>query len=433
MQSVVILGGAESGVAAALLAQSRGLEVFVSDYGKIRDAFRIELENNNIPFEEKGHDFDRILSTDVIVKSPGVPESAGIVQKARQQEKELISEIEFAYRFFEGKIAAITGSNGKTTTTSLLYHITKDSTSSVGMGGNIGHAFSRLVMDDNAYEWVVLELSSFQLDDIHDLKVDVGILLNITADHLDRYGYEMSRYAEAKWKLAEAVKPEGLLLINEGDEWIMRLYNKASLKSEVKLIPYGKAKESEPWDSELKSRLVLPGEHNLFNAKMAIAAGKRMGSNLAGMLEALGSFRAIEHRMEMVGIVNGVSCINDSKATNVESAMVALSSLDSPIVWIAGGTDKGNEYGMMRNVVRDNVKAIVCLTKDDDRLREAFSPLVESIVTVDDMTACVLRAMALAAEGDTILLSPACASFDLFDNYMDRGNQFKEEINRYID
>ena len=428
MKSVVVLGGGESGVGAALLAKKKNYSVFVSDYGAIAERYKKELKENNIPFEEKGHDFEKIVTADVIVKSPGIPEKSEVIRRFRLRKKEIISEIEFASRFCASKIIGITGSNGKTTTTSLVHHLLAESDLTIGLGGNIGHAFSRLLCSDKIYDWIVLELSSFQLDDVKSFSADLGMILNITPDHLDRYDYIMQAYAEAKWKLAESVKATGSLFLNSDDVWLQKLAANNELNSKINWISY-----LDPLDenSLVKRYLKLKGKHNAFNALMAVGVAREVGLSEDMIKRGLESFEAIPHRMESFAIIDGVEFINDSKATNIDSVSVALEAMDKPVIWIAGGVDKGNDYKIIEQVVKSKVKGIICLTKDDTKIRAVFEDLDISIKTTEDVRDSVSISMKMAKKGDVVLLSPACASFDLFDNYIDRGDQFKRSVREF--
>jgi len=417
MKSVAILGGGESGIGAALLAKQNKIEVFVSDYGSISEKYKAELKENNIPFEEKGHSIERLENADLIVKSPGIPDTSEIVTKLRLRHKEIVSEIEFAYGFFQGKIIAVTGSNGKTTTASLVYHIMKNSEWRVGLGGNIGHSFARLLSTNENYDWVVLELSSFQLDNILTFSAEIAIVLNITPDHLDRYDHCMYRYALAKWQLARSVKQEDHLIINEDDEWLELMNVAFPSHAHMHGIGYNKIRTSGlKYPDVSLENLKLRGAHNLFNTAVAIKTCKLAGMSSEKIEGALSSFSAIEHRLESFAMINGVEFINDSKATNVDSVLVALESMRKPVIWVAGGIDKGNDYTQLAGVVNEKVKELICLTKDDSKLKAAFGSMIEKISSAEDVDGCVRLAMDAAEEGDVVLLSPACSSFDLFDN-----------------
>jgi len=348
MQSIAVLGAGESGIGTALLAKKRNIKVFVSDYGTITQDYKTELEDNNIPFEEKGHSFEKIVNVDLIVKSPGIPDTAEIITKLRLRHKEIISEVEFAYRFYTGKIIAITGSNGKTTTTSLVNHLLQGSKLKVGLGGNIGHSFARLLSTDIDYEWVVLELSSFQLDNIISFSAEIAIILNISPDHLDRYDHTMYKYAYAKWRLAMGVSESNHLILNEDDEWLKLMGIAFPVQAKVHKINAIDLKNSKSKDLEIKfENFKLKGNHNRFNAVAAAKAASLAGISDQLISERLSSFSALEHRLEPVAVINGVEFINDSKATNVDSVVVALESMEGPVIWIAGGVDKGNDYALL--------------------------------------------------------------------------------------
>ncbi len=436
MESIAILGGGESGVGAALLAKKIGVDVFVSDYGIIPEEYRKELENNNIPFEEKGHSFEKIVNTNLIVKSPGIPDSSEIITKLRLRHKEIISEIEFAYRHYKGKIIAITGSNGKTTTASMVYHILSKSAMHVALGGNIGYSFAKLVSYGISYDWVVLELSSFQLENIESFSAEIATILNISADHLDRYDQTMYKYVLAKWQLALSVPDNGHLILNGQDDWLYLMNEAFPVESNIYRMGLSEMGNGA-MDYVVKPKTTLnglqvKGVHNAYNAAVAQKICALAGMDDEFVQNALADFKPIEHRLELVGVVNGIEFINDSKATNMDSAIVALEAMASPVIWIAGGKDKGNDYEVMKDIVRRKVKGIVCLTKDADKLKKTFESSVEEFSVTEDMMTCVERCMAMASEGDTILLSPACASFDLFNNYEHRGNLFKQSVNEIL-
>ncbi len=429
MKSIAILGGGESGIGAALLAKEKNIEVFVSDYGVISQSYKDELEKHKISFEEKGHTLERVVSADLIVKSPGIPDSSEILTKLRLRHKKIISEIELAYRYYEGKIIAITGSNGKTTTTSWIYHILKASNLEVGLGGNIGHSFARLLSSKRNFDWVVLELSSFQLDNIESFSADIAILLNITPDHLDRYDHTMYKYASAKWRLAQSVAPQGHLILNGDDEWLQLMQAAFPVGCHKHTIGDKEIKQAGlKGSASIFEKIKLQGKHNLFNAHVAYKACRLFGLSENLIEEGLKSFRAIEHRLESFAEISGVEFINDSKATNIDSVFVALSAMIKPVIWIAGGTDKGNDYSLLASLVKEKVKAIICLTTDDSKLRSSFGDDVSDIETTEDTETCVRLAMKKAEVGDVVLLSPACASFDLFDNYEHRGTAFKTAV-----
>jgi len=367
----------------------------------------------------------------LIVKSPGIPDSSEIITKLRLRHKEIIAEIELAYRYYKGKIIAITGSNGKTTTTSWIHHILQASDKRVGLGGNIGHSFARLLSTGEKFDWVVLELSSFQLDNIVSFSAEIAVVLNISADHLDRYDHTMYKYASAKWNLARSIKENNHLIINSDDEWLQLMQVAFPTKGTVHNISYDSLKNSLSKDIELiDKRIQLPGVHNFFNGLVAKKACKLFGLSQEQIMKGLESFAAIEHRLEYVATIDGVDFINDSKATNIDSVLVALEAMTKPVIWVAGGIDKGNDYSLAKQLVKDKVKGIICLTKDDSKLRVAFDE-VQSLETTEDADDCIKLAMKIADEGDVVLLSPACASFDLFDNYEHRGKAFKESIRKF--
>jgi len=433
MKSITVLGGGESGVGAALLAKKKKIEVFVSDFGKIKDKYKKELHDNNIPFEEKGHSFEKIEETELIVISPGIPEKAAVVQHFRLRNKRIISEIEFAFKFYSGKIASITGSNGKTTTTSLAYEILKQSDLKVGLGGNIGYSFARLLADEMEYDWVVLELSSFQLESLYDFQADISAIVNITPDHLDRYDYDFDKYAKAKWNLAEHTKKNGLLILNKDDLASVNLFKKYPVGTNVSWLSASNPNILASKESNKNFEINLFGAHNLFNASVAKTIAEFIDIEEALIQKGFDSFQSIEHRLETVAKVNDVLFINDSKATNLDATVVALNAFSQDIVWIAGGTDKGNDYSLIRDIVSEKVTCIICLCKDDEKIRSAFSSVVDRIVTTQSTQEAVKLAVNASKASDIVLLSPACASFDLFDNYEHRGNEFKKAVFEYLD
>ncbi len=427
MDSIAIIGGGESGIGAAILAKHKGLEVFVSDFGEIPKNYKEELLQHKIPFEEKGHSFDKIENVDVIVKSPGIPETSEVMRYFRLRQKIIISEIEFAGRYYDGKIIGITGSNGKTTTTKLCHHILSNSDFKVGIGGNIGVSFARLISDESGYDLVVLELSSFQLEDINSFKVDLSVILNITPDHLDRYDYNIKKYAEAKWNLALATKGTGSIILNLDTEICKDLLK--SNPPEAKVIWLENDLKSLPVSKETgyAFEMILKGRHNIFNATASIIIARMFGMSDNKIGDALKSFKAVEHRLEPVAKIGNVEFINDSKSTNVDSCFVALASMEKPLVWIAGGTDKGNDYSVIKDLVNEKVSAIICLTKDDAKLKSFFRDFGDKIISTTDVEAAVSKSLDFIEDG-VVLLSPACASFDLFIDYEDRGRKFKEAV-----
>jgi len=441
-KNIVVLGAGESGVGAALLAKHYDYKVFVSDFGEIAENYKSELVNHQIEFEENKHSLEKIFQADLIIKSPGVPEKAAIIAAAREKSITIISEIEFASWFTNAKIISITGSNGKTTTTSLIYHILKNAGFRVGLGGNIGFSFARLALN-NDLEYIVLEISSFQLDDIKDFKSHIAILLNITPDHLDRYQYKIENYARSKMKIAENQTNDDYFIYNTDDELITSLLPEVSVKgrkipfSHKIILDHGSWIENNMIKIYLNQHLkvnidmnilTLIGTHNRYNTMAASAAALSVGVKDEDLRNALSSFQNIEHRLEFVAKIQGKEFINDSKATNVNSVWYALESMVKPVIWIAGGIDKGNNYEELLPLVKEKVKAIVCLGVDNSKINDFFSPYVEFIFDTASMNEAVEISYKIAQPGDVVLLSPACASFDLFKNYEDRGIQFKEAV-----
>ncbi|MDQ1098279.1 MULTISPECIES: UDP-N-acetylmuramoyl-L-alanine--D-glutamate ligase [Chryseobacterium] len=438
---VVVLGGGESGCGAAYLAKKQGMEVFLSDKGAIKDHYKQFLTDNDIEFEEENHDEERILSADWIVKSPGIPKKADIIQKIQEKGIRLSSEIEFASEFTNAKIIAITGSNGKTTTTSLIYYILKNDGLNVGLGGNIGQSFARQVADEN-HEYYVLEVSSFQLDDIQNFRPYISLLLNLSKDHLDQYNYNYEEYALAKFRITENQENDNFFIYNKDDEMSKSLLEKLEIKA--RMIPFS-TKEPLPEGGFVKGEdtivvklkdefsmkideLSLMGNHNVANSLAASIAGKILEINNESIRNSLMTFQAVEHRLELVSEQDGIKYINDSKATNVNATYYALESMKTPTVWIVGGVDKGNDYSEIEDLVKRKVKAIVCLGIDNQKIISYFKDKKEMIYDTSSMEEAVKTAKALAKKGDTVLLSPCCASFDLFKSYEDRGRQFKEQV-----
>lgn len=427
---LVVLGSGESGVGAALLAKKLGHEVFISDKGSIAEKYKAELEQNAIPYEEGEHTLTRILAADEIIKSPGIPDKVPAVQAALERGIPVISEIEFASRHTDATIIGITGSNGKTTTTKLTFHILETAGLDVAVGGNVGYSFARLVTEVKRVCYV-LEISSFQLDNIQYFRPDISMILNITPDHLDRYDYKMEHYISAKFRICANQQKNDLFLYNADNENIMN-----RLKT-IKLTPKGVAISENMIENDLlrvgdsvfdMSKTALRGRHNYMNALFAIHAAKALGAADAAIQRGLETFQNVVHRMELVAEVDGVAYINDSKATNVDSVFYALDAMTKPVVWIVGGQDKGNEYEVLFELVREKVRAIVCMGVDNHKLLNVFGDFGKPMVEARSAQEAVAKARALAKPGDTVLLSPACASFDLFKNYEDRGNQFKETV-----
>ncbi len=439
---VVILGAGESGVGAALLATRQGYEVFVSDAGKISDQYRAELDSNKIMYEESGHTESFILNADEVIKSPGIPEKAGIIKKIRERQIPVISEIEFACRFIgNSKVIAITGSNGKTTTTALTYHICKHAEMDCAMVGNIGFSFAKQVATDPRALYVA-EISSFQLDDIVSFRPDVAILTNITEDHLDRYDYKLENYVKSKFRITANQQPGDVFIYNLDDETTMKYLTNYPIKSTKapitmsKELPQGayltNAKMHLKWKGEEMQMSVedfaIKGKHNQYNSMAASMAATAIDIRKEKIREALQTFESLEHRMEHVANIKGVEFINDSKATNVNSTWFALESMTKPVILILGGVDKGNDYNLLKELVKEKVKAIVCMGTDNRKIHEAFGDIVPLIVNTENASEAVQAAFHFSNKGEVVLLSPACASFDLFKNYEDRGKQFKQAV-----
>jgi UDP-N-acetylmuramoylalanine--D-glutamate ligase len=439
---IVILGGGESGAGAALLAKQKGYQVFLSDASSLKDEYRNELLNAGIDFEEGKHDETKILNADEVVKSPGIPEKAEIIKKIRAKGIAVISEIELAYRYKgDSKIVAITGSNGKTTTTSLIYHICKTAGLDCALVGNIGESFAKQVAF-NPKPLYVVEVSSFQLDDIKNFRPDVAVLVNITEDHLDRYDYNFENYIRSKFRITMNQQKDDFFIYCADDEVTMKYLNKFSIQS--KQLPISMKRELPNGafikDGDMYIRtgqeftnmsvfdFALKGKHNQYNTMAACVAATTLDIRKDKIRDAVQNFQSLEHRMEPVATVRGVEFINDSKATNVNSAWYALESMTKPTVLILGGVDKGNDYSLIEELVKEKVKAIICLGTDNRKIHEAFGNIVSTIVNTSSAVEAVHAAFHFASKGDAVLLSPACASFDLFKNYEDRGNQFKHAV-----
>jgi UDP-N-acetylmuramoylalanine--D-glutamate ligase len=440
-KKIVILGAGESGAGSAVLAQKQGFDVFVSDNGQIKDNYREILVKNNIKWEEGNHNEAIILSADEVIKSPGIPENASIIKKIREKGIPVISEIEFAGRYAKGIKICITGSNGKTTVTNLIYHILKKAGKNAAMTGNVGNSFAMAVAE-GSYDYYVIELSSFQLDGMYEFKADIAVLLNITPDHLDRYDYKLQNYIDSKFRVTRNQKKEDFLIYWEGDPIIKTELSKK--KFEMTMLPFSdEIKEGMAAyiendeliiDYQNKINLMtihefaLKGRHNTYNSMAAAIAGKILNIRKEVIRESLADFQGVEHRLEPVITVCGIDFINDSKATNVNSTWYAIECMENNIIWIVGGVDKGNDYSELFEVVKKKVKAVVCLGKDNKKIIESFKDKVPTIVETTSMEEAVRSAYYLAKKGETVLLSPACASFDLFKNYEDRGRQFKQAV-----
>ena len=440
---MVILGAGESGIGAALLAGQQGYEVFVSDGGPIKEKYKKELIDKGIEFEEGTHSEEKILNADEVMKSPGIPEKNELVKKIRKKGIPVISEIELAYRFKgSSKIIGITGSNGKTTTTALTYHICKHCGLDAALVGNIGYSFAKQVAEDPK-PWYVAEISSFQLDDIETFRPDIAILTNITEDHLDRYDYKFQNYIDSKFRIAMNQQPEDHFIFCEDDEVTMQNINKYSIKSNPlpftmrnelnkgAYITNGQMTVTTAGQEKMQMSIydfALSGKHNQYNTMAAGLAASVIGLRKDKIRDAIQSFEALEHRMEFVATIRGIEFINDSKATNVNSTWYALESMKKPTILILGGTDKGNDYSVLRELIKEKVKAIVCMGVDNRKIQEAFQNDVPVMVNTTSAKEAVHTAFRLGNKGDVVLLSPACASFDLFKNYEDRGNQFKQAV-----
>ncbi len=437
------MGGAESGVGAAVLAKVKGFDVFLSDNGEIKPEYKETLDKWGIDYEEGGHTEEKILSADEVIKSPGIPSSVPIIKKLEALHTPIISEIEFASRYDNSKKICITGSNGKTTTTSLIYYLFKQAGLNVGLGGNIGKSYAFQVATEK-HDYYVLEISSFQLDGCYDFRPDIAIITNITPDHLDRYDYNMENYVRAKFRITRNLRPQDCFIFDSDDQ--ITIGHLDQILVQAKQLPYTQEKkvsqgayldsdkivlEYEQDETEIYlNELALGGKHNIYNSMAAALAAKASGVSNTVIKEALRSFSPIEHRLEPVLSIKDVLYINDSKATNVDSAWYALECQTKPVVWIVGGKDKGNDYSVLDELVRKKVKAIVCLGLHNERIHEAFEGIVgkENMVDTDSAEKAVRAAAGLAQAGDVVLLSPCCASFDLFKSYEDRGEQFKEAV-----
>ncbi len=437
------MGGAESGVGAAVLAKVKGFDVFLSDKGKIADHYADTLREWKIPFEEGQHSEELILNADEVVKSPGIPTAAPMVQKLMQQGTPILSEIEFAGRYDTAKKICITGSNGKTTTTSLIYYLLQQAGLNVGLGGNIGKSYAFQVATEH-FDYYVLEISSFQLDNVYDFRPDIAIITNITPDHLDRYNYNMEEYVKAKFRITRNLRPEDCFIFDSDDAITIDHLNKIIIQA--KMLPFtqnGKVDQGaylegekivvkyEESESEIYLKeLALGGKHNIYNSMAAALAAKAVDIDDETIRGSLATFEPIEHRLEPVLSIKDVLYINDSKATNVDSAWYALECQTKPVVWIVGGKDKGNDYSVLTDLVKEKVKAIVCLGVDNSKIHAAFEDIVgsENITDTGSADAAVKAASRFASPGDVVLLSPCCASFDLFSCYEDRGEQFKAAV-----
>lgn len=441
VKNIAVLGAGESGVGTAILAKQKNYNVFVSDFGRIKNEYKQVLLNNEIEWEEGGHSEEKILSADVVMKSPGIPDKAPIVLKLREKGVQVISEIEFASQFTNATIIAITGSNGKTTTASLTYHILKKEGLNVALGGNIGKSFAEEVAE-GIYENFVLELSSFQLDGIEAFAPHIAVLTNLSPDHLDRYDYSYKKYIDSKFRIVMNQTADDYFIYDADDVEINKWLSENPIKSQ--LIPFSINKTFEKGAFKENNDLVISidnnifkmpiseisiqGEHNVKNAMAASTVATLLRIRKQTIRQSLEGFNGVEHRLEKVLKLNNVQYINDSKATNVNATYYALDSMTNPTVWIVGGVDKGNNYRELLPLVNEKVKAIICLGMDNHKIIEAFGNIVDTIVETDSMAMAVSMASKLAEKNNTVLLSPACASFDLFENYEDRGRQFKDAV-----
>ena len=437
----MVLGAAESGVGAAVLAKKKGFEVFVSDRGEIKKKYKNVLSKYRIRFEEKKHTEKMVLAADEVVKSPGIPDSAEIVKKLKAKRIPVISEIEFAARYTKAKLIGITGTNGKTTTTMLIYHIFKKAGRNVGLAGNVGKSFAMQVANGDK-EYYVIELSSFQLDGMFKTRINVAILTNITPDHLDRYDYSVDKYIDSKFRIIRNQKKEDAFIYCADDELTKK--GMRGRKFGARLFPFSIKKKIEQGAYTRENKLIinvnhnqlsmfleelaLQGKHNQYNSMAAGIAARVVEIRKEVIKESMSDFQNVEHRLEFVARVHGIEFINDSKATNVNSTWYALESMQNPVVWIVGGVDKGNDYASLKDLVKTRVKAIVCLGTDNKKIIKAFKDMIPEIVETKSAKEAVAAAYKIGKKGDTVLLSPCCASFDLFENYEDRGEQFKKAV-----
>ncbi len=439
-QNIIVLGAGESGLGAAILAKKEGYSVFVSDQGSIKDEYRKSLKEYDIEFEEGKHSFDRIQNADCLIKSPGIPSNLPFIQSFIQTGKKVLSEIEFAAPYCKAKTICITGSNGKTTTTMLTHHILKKAGIKVGLAGNVGFSFAKQVANED-FDWYVIELSSFQLEEMFEFRADIAIVLNITPDHLDRYDYDMQKYVDAKFRILQNQRKEDWLIYNYDDPILRKEIEER--KPIMRIAPFSLTEKQEVGGYIDQEQLIiniqkqftmsihelaLKGKHNAQNSLASGIAARVLEIRNETIRQSLTDFVNVEHRMEFVAKVHGIEFINDSKATNINSAWYALETMDKPTVWIVGGVDKGNDYSELTELVKEKVKAIICLGKDNHKIISAFEGVVDTIIEASSAMEAVAYAYRLAQTEETVLLSPACASFDLFENYEDRGKQFKNAV-----
>ena len=441
MQRVVVLGGGESGAGSAVLAKVKGFDVFLSDNGLLKEDTKAMLCKWEIEWEEGGHTLEKILNADEIIKSPGIPDNAPLILSAKEKGIKVISEIEFAGRYDNAKKICITGSNGKTTTTSLIYFMLKNAGLNVGLAGNIGQSYAYQVATEK-YDYYVLELSSFQLDGMYEFKADIAILMNITPDHLDRYDFKMQNYINSKFRITQNMKEEDCFIFCQDDPVTIGELEK--IVTRAKMLPFSQKEKvaqgayvdddkicvtvNGDTDFIYLKELALQGKHNMYNSMAAAIAAKAINIDKKVIRESLMTFTGVEHRMEKVMKIKNVMYINDSKATNVDSAWYALDSMTTPVVWIAGGKDKGNDYAPLFQLVKDKVRVLICMGLHNEKLHENFADKVDMIFDVQSAQDAVAKAYEVAQSGETVLLSPCCASFDLFKSYEDRGRQFKEAV-----
>ena len=436
MKKLVVLGAGESGLGAAMLARQKGYVVLVSEYAVISPERRAKLEKAGIEFEEKGHSLDRVLEADLIVKSPGISPKVKAITKAKDAGIPIIDELEFAFQFSKGKVIAITGTNGKTTTASLIYHLLKSAGKNVGLAGNIGKSWAGQLVEQD-HEWWVIECSSFQIEGMENFKPEIAILSNISPDHLDRYENNLDKYIAAKFKLFSKMTPDEKMILFADDTLTEKGLSEYPVNAQIFELSLQNAKSEGFFDGNNlnvrldeilwqipASQLPIPGVHNVLNSLSAILASRLVGLSKAEIELGLKSFKNIPHRMEQIAEIDGVTYINDSKGTNVEATAYALAAFKKPLVWIAGGVDKGNDYSKIEKIVSERVKSLICLGKENEKLKEAFQSIVKDIRETQDIKEAVSWSSEIAESGDVVLLSPACASFDLFKNYEDRGEAF---------
>lgn len=439
-KKIVILGAGESGTGAALLAKAKGFDVFVSDQGTIKDKYKAELQMAGVAFEEGSHSMDKVLDADFIIKSPGIPDKAEVIKQAKAKSIEIIDELEFGFRYLTGKVIAITGTNGKTTTTLLTYHLLQSAGYKVALAGNVGESLARKVAT-GSHDWYVIEISSFQLDGTKTFRPEIGILTNITPDHLDRYEYKMENYVNSKFQLVRNMTKQSHFIYYQDDAVtskevkqrnILPVKVPVSLSNKSSQIHFDGAKMVFQFGANVfgitQAETTLKGPHNLINTMAAVSAAYLAGVKIDSIKAGLKTFKNAPHRLESVATIKGVEFVNDSKATNVDSVVYALGSYTQPLIWIAGGIDKGNDYNIIKAEVTQKVKTLICLGKDNDKLKKFFGGVVPEIKETQTVKELVRLALDSARQGDVVLLSPACASFDLFKNYEDRGNQFREAV-----